>query len=332
MVREARAALEAVAATLVADGIETATRVVDKPAETAILEATADEDVTLVVMSTHGRGGLGRFIYGSVADTVLRHAPVAVLTVPPHGLDAWPAEQNVKILVPLDGSEVSRAALEPACQLADMLGGSLLLASVVTFPTYSAYAEGYAFIEPDPNDNLLIQTRRYLEEIAAGLRTEARPVETHARYGTPYFDIMAIARDHKVGLIVMATHGRGGMTRALMGSAATAAISQTDVPIMLVRPDAVEHATEAPSATPVNEEQPAPVPEEATVVPTVMVSLSADELEILTRAVGKQFLDEPVDPRRAEPIRLVLEKLRTARPGSDEPARSSRHAAAASGR
>jgi hypothetical protein len=60
-------------------------------------------------------------------------------------------------------------------------------------------------------------------------------------------------------------------------------------------------------------------------VPTVSLLLSADELEILTRAVGKQFLDEPVDPRWAEPVRHLLEKLRAARagvsaPGPSEPA------------
>ena len=56
---------------------------------------------------------------------------------------------------------------------------------------------------------------------------------------------MTIARDYGVGLIVMATHGRGGMTRALLGSVATATIRQTGVPIMLVRPDEVEQVPEA---------------------------------------------------------------------------------------
>ena len=79
------------------------------PAETAILDETADVDVVLVVMSTHGRGGLGRFVYGSVADTVLRYAPIGVLTVPPHGLDAWPTDQQIKI----DRRELVRPELMP---------------------------------------------------------------------------------------------------------------------------------------------------------------------------------------------------------------------------
>ena len=332
MKREAQEALDAVATALAADGLNVTTRVVDRQAESAILEATTDEDVSLVVMSTHGRGGLGRFIYGSVADTVLRYAPVPVLTVPPHGLDAWPPDQQIKILVPLDGSASSKAALAPACELADVLGGSLVLASVVTFPTYSMYAEGYTFVEPDPNDNLLIQTRHYLEEIAAELRTDARPVEVHARYGTPYFGVMTIARDYGVGLIVMATHGRGGMTRALLGSVATATIRQTGVPIMLVRPDEVEQVPEAlPAAAPTSE-QPAAASEEAPTVPMVTLALSPDELETLTRIVGERFLNEPVDPRWADSIRLLLEKLRTARPRRTDQSPPALHATAVSGR
>jgi nucleotide-binding universal stress UspA family protein len=243
--REAQASLEARAAALTADGVKVSTCVVDRLAEPAILEATADPDIGLIVMSTHGRSGLGRFVYGSVADTVLREAPVPVLTVPPHGLDGWPADRPVKILVPLDGSVLSTAALAPACELADILGGSLLLASIVTFPSYAAYAEGYVFADPAVTESVVAETRHHLEGIAARIRTETRPVEVCTTYGTPYFGITNIARTQGVGLIVMATHGRGGMTRALLGSVATATLRQTDVPIVLVRPDAVEQPEQA---------------------------------------------------------------------------------------
>jgi nucleotide-binding universal stress UspA family protein len=262
-------------------------------------------------------GGIGRFIYGSVADTVLRHAPVPVLTVPPHGLGEWLPGRHIKILVPLDGSELSKVALQPASELADLLGGSLLLASVVTLPSYKMYAEGYVFVDPDPHDNILIETRHELEDVAETLRSDTRPVEVCATYGSPYFGITTIARDHGVGLIVMATHGRGGMSRALLGSVATATIRQTDVPIMLVRPDQVIWATEAPSAAPTIE-QPLPVPEQAATA-TVTPPLTTTELEMLTRAVGEGLFDKPVDPRSTEPLRLLLEKLRTAHPQASAP-------------
>lgn len=308
--REAQDALDAAASALEAQGLSVVTRVFDQPAETAILEAAEDPDVGLIVMSTHGRGGLGRFIYGSVADAVLREAPVPVLMVPPHGLDTWPTDRRVSILVALDGSELSKTALAPACDLADVLGASLLLASVVTFPSYASYAEGYVFTDPEVTESVVVEARHALEEIAAELRTETRPVEVCATYGTPYFGITTIARDRGVGLIVMATHGRGGMTRALLGSVATATIRQTDIPIVLVRPTAVERAARS-SLLSAAEEAPAPVGEMAT--SSVTLSLSPDELTLLTRIVGERFYNEPVDPRRADPTRLLLEKLRTAR-------------------
>jgi nucleotide-binding universal stress UspA family protein len=315
--REAEEALDTVAARLASDGLAVTTRVVEGQPESAILAATTDEDVGLVVMSTHGRGGLGRFIYGSVADTVLRHAPVPVLTVPPHGLDAWPPDRPIKILVPLDGSDLSHAALGPARELADLLGGSLILASVVTFPSYSMYAEGYVFVDPDPDDNILTETRRELESLAAALRTDARPVEVRVTYGSPYFSIMTIARDSGAGLLVMATHGRGGMSRAVLGSVATAMVRQSEVPIVLVRPDEVEPAatpTAEPSAQPVSAAAP------ATAEPTVTLSLSADELALLTTVFGERFHNEPVDSTRAAPMQRLLERLRTARARLSEPA------------
>jgi nucleotide-binding universal stress UspA family protein len=311
--REAQESLDSTAAKLEADGLTVTTHVVDRQPESAILEAASDPDVDLIVMSTHGRGGLGRFIYGSVADTVLRHAPVPVLTVPPHGMDAWATDARPTILVPLDGSDLSQAALGPACELADTLGGTLLLGSVVTFPNYASYAEGYVFIDPAATESLVAEMRRYLEEVAARLRTETRAVDVCATYGTPYFGITTMAKDHRVGLIVMATHGRGGVTRALLGSVATATIRQTDVPIVLVRPDEVERDAEtiAPTARPVDAS--ASTPESEATTPVVTLTVSPEELGLLTRLVGERLHNERVDPRRAEPTRLLLEKLRTAR-------------------
>ena len=225
-------------------GVRGVTRVVDGQAETQILEATADEAVSLVVISTHGRGGLGRFISGSVTDTVLRYAPVPVLTVPPHGLERWPTDKRIKILVPLDGSRLAASVLRPACELADVLGGSLLLLTLVESSRFASYREGYLFGEPNDNDDDLVAARGRLEAIAVGLRTGTRPVEVRAVFGTPYFDIAAIARDVGAAAIAIATHGRGGLGRALLGSVATATLQRSAVPLLIVRPDPVDQESE----------------------------------------------------------------------------------------
>jgi hypothetical protein len=66
--------------------------------------------------------------------------------------------------------------------------------------------------------------------------------------------------------------------------------------------------------------------------PTVTLSFSPDELQMLTKAVGERFYNEPVDPRWAEPVRLLLEKLRTARAGASEQTASTPRAPAVSAR
>jgi nucleotide-binding universal stress UspA family protein len=334
LVDEASAELDAYAATIIGDGdVTIQTQVVDAPAEVAILEAAEDDEITLIVMSTHGRSGIGRWVYGSVADAVLRDAPVPVLIVPPHGLTSWPADTSQKILVPLDGSALAMAAVRPAVELADRLGATLVLGSVVTFPHYAGYAEGYTFIDPSPTENALAASRQYLQDVAATLRTETRCVEISATFGSPFYGVAMMAADLRASMIVMATHGRGGIVRAVLGSVATATLRQSEVPVLLVRPDEAERlaagatterpAAAAPSTTPAESLTTAPTsaaPMAAAPADAgISLTLAPEELDELILALGDRFHNEPVDPRYAGRTRQLLAKLRAARP-SAEPA------------
>jgi nucleotide-binding universal stress UspA family protein len=179
---------------------------------------------------------------------VLRHTPVPVLIVPPHGLERWAPDDRIKILVPLDGSRIAASVLSPACELAGVLGGSLLLLTLVESSRYMSYAEGYLSGAADENDDALVAARVQLEAVAVSLRTVTRPVEVRAIFGSPYFDIAAIARDVGAASIVMATHGRGGAGRALLGSVTTATLQRSGVPLLIVRPDPVDQESEVEPA------------------------------------------------------------------------------------
>ena len=109
LVQDAAAALDASAQALSAQGLRVETLVVNDPPDVAILDAAADADTGLIVMSTHGRGGLDRWLHGSVADAVLRESPVPVLVIPSLGRAQW-GDAPPKVLVTLDGSDRSRAA------------------------------------------------------------------------------------------------------------------------------------------------------------------------------------------------------------------------------
>ncbi|MCC7366939.1 MAG: universal stress protein [Chloroflexi bacterium] len=324
LVNEAADALEAYAATLADRGLTITTRVVDAPAEVAILEAAEDDEVDLIVMSTHGRSGLGRWIYGSVADAVLRDAPVPVLIIPPHGSPELKEDGPVKILVPLDGSALALSALGPATRLADSLDATLVLGSVVTFPHYAAYAEGYTFVDPAPTENALAVSREYLQEVAATIRTDTRKVEVSAMFGSPFFGVAMLAAELQASLIVMATHGRGGLARAVMGSVASATLKQSEIPVLMVRPDELARIEQSDAGLTATEARPAetamPMPDMLTepaeageTEPTVTVALTPEELNTLILALGERFHSEPVDPRYAETTRELLAKLRAAR-------------------
>jgi nucleotide-binding universal stress UspA family protein len=116
------------------------------PAETAVPYGAASEAILteialhradLVVMCTHGLSGLGRWIYGPVAETVLARSPAPILLVRPTGSQATLSSEPAgsRLLVPLDGSDFAEAALPHAAALARAVNGSLHLLQVLVPPS-----------------------------------------------------------------------------------------------------------------------------------------------------------------------------------------------------
>ncbi|MBI3976961.1 MAG: universal stress protein [Chloroflexi bacterium] len=245
LTQQAESDLTAVAERVRADGVEAESVVYYDDPVSAILDAARRREAKLIVMSTHGRSGLGRWIYGSVADQVLRRAEAPVLLMPATADRRWSGGAR-RILVPLDGSDLAEEALILAAELARGLAAELYLLQVVEPPT-SAYAEGYAFTEFDPEPEL-VGARRYLEGCAVGLRAAGRNVTVQSVLGQPAQAVATIAREQSADLIVMATHGRGGLARLVMGSVATGILQRSTVPLLLVRPAALHRSAADSSA------------------------------------------------------------------------------------
>lgn len=133
-----------------------------------------------------------------------------------------------KILVPLDGSTFAEAALDKALEFADGATISLLRA---------AEAETPGGESPEAQVASLREAQAYLRRIVDRLaRRGLHRVEAHVWYGAPATAIVEVARTEKVDLIVMATHGRGGLERLVLGSVADAVLRGTPVPVLVVRP------------------------------------------------------------------------------------------------
>jgi len=206
-----------------------------------ILDEASSKHADLVVMATHGRGALSRAWLGSVADALMRQAKVPVLFVRPEEQppEITKPKELETILVPLDGSELSEHALEHATELGELFGSAYHLTRVVAYPI--DIASPYLPYTVQVNQNILTEAKdsaaEYLEERAdrmrrRGLRvTTSVAVDAQAGHG-----ILAEADAVGCDLIAMATHGRSGMGRLVLGSAADKVLRGTHVPLLLFRP------------------------------------------------------------------------------------------------
>jgi nucleotide-binding universal stress UspA family protein len=303
--------LEAAAARLRTAGVEAEVHVYYDNPIPAILDASRRYHASLIVMSTHGRSGLGRMMYGSVADDILRHADAPVLLIPSTIDHAWASDRTPTILVPLDGSALAEEALDGAEMLAELLGARLHLLRVVEPPTYPLYGDGYAFI---PFDDATEQelAREYLDTLAGRLATGGTPVQVEVAVGIPSAVIPSVARECQADAIAMATHGRGGLARLVLGSVATGTLQRTHVPLLLTRPATLEQSVSEPETMALG----APNP------PTISLRLTPGERMYVQQAIESMLLNTPPTEHSSEPLRMVLSRLRaadqTARPASRE--------------
>lgn len=277
VIDEAEDYLEVVAARLSAAGLTVATAVPYGPAADAILDEVRINKPDLIVMATHGRSGLGRWLYGSVTEAVLARSPVPVLTV-----RAWQDQPPIsqpfqarRLVVPLDGSPFAEAALPVARDLAAALGAELLLLQAVMVPVdlgEPGYGRSVAALEHDLGDRAAA-AREYLATVRARLAAEqpSCQVGIEVRYGAP---VEAIASAAGAGLVVMATHGRTGLARMFLGSVAAAVLREGVTPLLLVRPARLPLAQPLPTA-----------PAEAKAGPDVTLTLTATEIELVRMAL-----------------------------------------------
>lgn len=202
-----------------------------------ILAEIAQRKIDLVVMSTHGRPGIGRLVYGSVADEVVRRADVPVLLIPAGCRQAWPEDRPPRILIPLDGSARAEEVLAPIRESFKPLRPEILLVRAVCPPRYS-YGDASRFLERNPEAQAAA-ARAYLDGVAHGLESVTPTVETCLRLGDPAAVIADLAQEWHADVIALATHGRSGLSRLVTGSVASALVRHGKTPVFIVRPNAI---------------------------------------------------------------------------------------------
>lgn len=206
----------------------------------------------VIVLSTHGRTGIPHLFLGSVAEKIVRLSPIPVLTVRPG--EAVPDEFKFKtILVPTDFSENSKAAIIYAVKLAKPHGAKLILAHVVENATNYCDPASSACAMPDVNkwmEFLKAQGEKKLAEDAAWLASKSDiAAMTELKYGRADEEICNMAREYKVDLVVMSTHGHTGFSHFAFGSVAERVLRKCPVPILSIRPIGVPIKSETAGAS-----------------------------------------------------------------------------------
>jgi nucleotide-binding universal stress UspA family protein len=222
------------------EDIEVARRVVDgDPATGIVVYAEAHPEVTMVVMSTHGRSGIGRWVLGSVAERVVRHAPVPLLLVrAPRNGHAYHANGPYRtLLVPHDGSRSADQALIEVRRLAAYSQVRVVLVTAIPPSDDKAY-----FADAVQPDHFLASRQAginsitdHIRRIAGTLRAEGIRVDTRIEMGKPAEVILRGAHEENADAIVMATHGMGGVRPFWLGSVALKVVQTAGLPVLLVR-------------------------------------------------------------------------------------------------
>lgn len=219
-----------------AGDVTTATEVLRGDPASAILEAVERDNVDLVVMPTHARTGFERFLVGSVTERVVRLCEVPVLTIPPSERHRGPLAVD-RILVPTDFSARSDRALSPAIELAQLFGADVLMLHVVTIGDADPANPDWGFpaIPEDHLDTALRVAEKALAERAPVSDGKVQVATELVRGFDAAEEIVRIAAEQEVDLVVMATHGHTGLAHALLGSTTGKVVRRLDRPILTIR-------------------------------------------------------------------------------------------------
>jgi len=228
--------LQAEATTLLAHGLTVVSELLEGTTVEALSEYAARVGADLTVMTTHGRGGFARLRLGSVAKAYLARASAPVLLVRGGDSDETPVLPQGALLCPMDGSETSEAMLPHARAFAQAVGLPMALFAVIV-PHHIPMAPLGTEMLADPAALEVEEKGRdeYLRQLLplCSPGTTTRSI-TDLSVGRAILDE---AERLSAGAIAMATHGRSGLRRLMMGSVTDEVVRHSALPVLVYRPE-----------------------------------------------------------------------------------------------
>lgn len=206
---------------------------------TQIVEHAHSLGVDLIVMCTHGRGGLRRWLFGSIAKQVIAEGDLPVLLVDPAGPGASVTYGLRRVLAPEDGDPEHAAGVAVAGELAAVFQAEVHLLMVVpTRGTLANEQAATALLLPGATSALLEMTeqsaREFLRDQAVALEQTGLAVQAVVRRGDPAAVIAQYAKEVEADLIVLATHGKGHLDAFWSGSVTPKVSSRSQLPVLLL--------------------------------------------------------------------------------------------------
>lgn len=215
-----------------------ATSVVFGDPKTEIVRTAAETGAELIVCATRGHGVIGRWAFGSVADDLARSSTVPVLMVRAHDEEIAPgAAILARIVFPFDGSDLAGGALPAAIALAKDLDLPVHVVSAYEPGPIGPISTGMDAAYPiaayaEMQDELETMAHEAAARAETAFKEVGLTVTTAVHVGPPALVIEDALTEND--LIVMASHGRGGLKRAILGSVAEKLIHDGKAPMMLL--------------------------------------------------------------------------------------------------
>lgn len=236
--------LRGIAATVT--NVEVSTIVLRGQPAARIVEYVDDLKDSIVVMSSHGHTGFRRMILGSTTSRVVHAAPAPVIITraPEDDKPVKVPDAIQKVLVPLDGSTFAEHALHAVYELIsrdDVMVRLVRVPEVIAYPSTMYGAASYETVDAYMTA-MQSESEDYLKRMAEQLQPRPGTVSWEVRDGATSAAILEAAKEFDADLIAMASHGRTGFRRFLLGSVAEQVLREADAPVMLVGPQDVEDA------------------------------------------------------------------------------------------
>lgn len=198
----------------------------------AINRLVDERDIDIVVYSTRGRGGIQRWLLGSVATRLIQLLTRPLLIIRPRVGSPPPIMDFKKILVTLDGSEFAERVL-PFARASIPYGTEIILLTIPQIPEAHQYG---AVVEEIQQLREYVEQRSqtYLEDVAESLSESGLETRVIVKGTRPAETIVQVAEEEDVDIIMLATHGRGGFDRLFVGSVADRVVQFATCPVFLV--------------------------------------------------------------------------------------------------